>query len=189
MCFVYSPPFSLIIWLDWLSFWIPQRSCSFGHICIGFIFQLWMLHLDLLPVFVSLSLYLQNPVFSLKKKKFSYYSVIIFMPVCFSFYLHSCLMNKDHWKGEKKGRFRECDVFVFSTFYIILLFGITGDVKVRARGALANATCWEKKCDQCVTNTWTSIAFNTEWYQIDMIWYHHGHIWGAVCMYGICNII
>lgn len=165
MCFVYSPPFSaLVIWLDWLSFWIPYRSCSFGHICIGFIFQLWMLHLDLLPVFVSLSLYLQNPVFLL----FSYYfhaSLLQFL----SAFVSNQQRSPERWE---KGRFRECDVFVFSAFYIILLFGMTGDIKVRARGALANATCWEKKRDQCVCdNTWTSIAFNTEWYQISS-WAH-----------------
>lgn len=178
ICVLFAVPLfppSLSDWID-SPFGFPRGAAVLGTSALASFFSFGCCIL-ICSQFLSVSLYLQNPVFSLKNNNFSYYSVIIFMPVCFSFYLHLCLINKDHRKGEKKADL-ECDVFVFSTFYIILLFRMTGDIKVRARGALANATWWEKRCDQCVcNNTWTSIAFNTEWNQISS-WAHM-----RCCMY------
>lgn len=184
ICVLFAVPLfppSLSDWID-SPFGFPRGAAVLGTSALASFFSFGCCIL-ICSQFLSVSLYLQNPVFSLKNN-FSYYfhaSLLQFL----SAFVSNQQRSPERWE---KGRFRECDVFVFSTFYIILLFGMTGDIKGRARGALANATWWEKRCDQCVcNNTWTSIAFNTEWNQISS--WAHMRCCMYVCMYGICNII
>lgn len=175
ICVLFAVPLfppSLSDWID-SPFGFPRGAAVLGTSALASFFSFGCCIL-ICSQFLLVSLYLQNPVFSLKNNNFSYYfhaSLLQFL----SAFVSNQQRSPERWE---KGRFRECDVFVFSTFYIILLFGMTGDIKVRARGALANATWWEKRCDQCVcNNTWTSIAFNTEWNQISS-WAHM-----RCCMY------
>lgn len=158
------PP-SLSDWID-SPFGFPTGAAVLGTSALASFFSFGCCIL-ICSQFLSVYLFTFK-ILSLKNNNFSYYfhaSLLQFL----SAFVSNQQRSPERWE---KGRFRQCDVFVFSTFYIILLFGMTGDMKVRARGALANATWWEKKRDQCVCdNTWTSIAFNTEWYQISS-WAH-----------------
>lgn len=175
ICVLFAVPLfppSLSDWID-SPFGFPRGAAVLGTSALASFFSFGCCIL-ICSQFLSVYLFTFKILFSLKNNNFSYYfhaSLLQFL----SAFVSNQQRSPERWE---KGRFRECDVFVFSTFYIILLFRMTGDIKVRARGALANATWWEKRCDQCVcNNTWTSIAFNTEWNQISS-WAHM-----RCCMY------
>lgn len=127
ICVLFTVPLfppSLSDWID-SPFGFPRGAAVLGTSALASFFSFGCCIL-ICSQFLSVYLFTFK-ILSLKNNNFSYYSVIIFMPVCFSFYLHLCLTNKDHWKGEKKAdlesvmslSFQHFTLFYYSEWQVI----------------------------------------------------------------------